>query len=131
MRNLSQAFCASGAVARFSRFAHPVHMAKGGKPAHFIRQWRKFRGYTLENLAERIGMTHQNLGKIERFKVPYTQHLLEHLAEHLRCEPVDIIIRDPTVGDMGIWSIWDELKPTQQRVVVELAQSLKRTGTDG
>ena len=96
---------------------------------HFIRAWRKHRGLTLEQLAERIGMSHQNLGKIERGKVPYTQTLLEMLAEELRCDPADLIIRDPSDPD-GLWSILDQLEPVDRRRVTEIAKTLKRTGTD-
>lgn len=111
--------------------AHTVRMArKGDKPPHFIRAWRKHRGLTLEQLAERIGMSHQNLGKIERYKVPYNEELLDHLAEHLRCEPGDLIIRDPSQTE-AIWSIWEQLAPADQVRVVEVAKTFKRTGTDG
>lgn len=91
-----------------------MRMAEGTeKPPHFIRQWRKSRGWTLEQLAERVGMTHQNLGKIERFQVPYNQPLLERLAEVFATEPASIIMRDPSDPD-GIWSIWDNV-PIQER----------------
>lgn len=130
MRNDSKQRCAFGDVAKLRSPAHPVHMAKAPKSTHYIRAWRKFRGLTLEQLAERIGMTHQNLGKIERGKVPYNQVLLEALAEELRCGPADLIMRDPT-GPDAIWSIWDQLKPAERTQVVEIAKTIKRTGTDG
>lgn len=102
------------------------------RPAHFIRAWRKHRGYTLEQLAERIGMTHQNLGKIERFKVPYNQELLENLALELRCAPADLITRDPSDPE-GIWSILDSLPPTERTRALSILKALKTsaTGTDG
>jgi transcriptional regulator with XRE-family HTH domain len=106
---------------------------KGDKPPHFIRSWRKHRGLTLEQLAERIGMSHQNLGKIERYKVPYNEELLELLADALRCETGDIIMRDPSKSD-GIWSLWETiagLNPAEARQAVEVVKALKRTGTDG
>lgn len=70
-------------------------------------------------------MSHQNLGKVERGKVPYTQTLLELLAVELRCDAPDLIIRDPT-DPAGLWSIWETLEPVQQRQVVEIAKTLKR-----
>lgn len=105
-------------------------MVSAMKSRHYIREWRKFRGLTLEQLAERIGMTHQNLGKIERMKVPYNQALLEALAEELRCAPADLIMRDPSQPD-GLWSIYDQLSPIQREQVVEIAKTIKRTGTGG
>jgi transcriptional regulator with XRE-family HTH domain len=100
------------------------------RPAHFIRPWRRHRGLTLEQLAERIGMSHQNLGKIERFRVPYNQELLEALAIELRCAPADLITRDPTDPE-GLWSIIDGLKPAERRQAIRLIAALKASGTEG
>jgi transcriptional regulator with XRE-family HTH domain len=100
------------------------------KQRHFIREWRKFRELTQEQLAERIGITKSYLSKIESGKKRYDQPFLEAAAVALRCEPADLIIRDP-LDPEGIWSIWDQLQPTQRQQVVEIAKTLKRTGTDG
>jgi transcriptional regulator with XRE-family HTH domain len=120
-------FCALGDVVRKPATYHPVHMAKQPQSRHYIREWRKFRELTLEKLAERIGMTHQNLGKIERGKVPYNQVLLELLANELRCEPADLIIRDPNLPN-GIWSIWDQLEPADQARIVQIAETFRKAG---
>lgn len=130
MRIGGNRLCASGDVAGADTACDTLRMARALRTTHYIRQWRKHRGLTLEQLAERIGMTHQNLGKIERGKVPYNQVLLELLAEQLRCEPADLIIRDPSQPD-GIWSIWDQLKPVEREQMVEIAKTLRRTGTEG
>jgi transcriptional regulator with XRE-family HTH domain len=100
------------------------------KRGHFIKEWRKHRGLTQEQLAERIGIDRGYLAKIESGKRRYDQPFLEAAAEVLRCEPADLIIRDPSDPD-GIWSIWDQLKPTQREQVVEIAKTIKRTGTEG
>ena len=104
-------------------------MAKTPKARHFLREWRKFRGYTLENVAERIGMSHQNLGKIERGKVPYTEPLIEILADIYRTDRGSLIMRDPTLPD-PLWSIYDQLAPPdRQRFVATLEREWKETGT--
>lgn len=100
-----------------------------GKPRHFLREWRKFRGYTLEQAAERVGMTHQNLGKIERGKVPYNEVLLDILTEVYRTDRGSLIMRDPTQKD-SFWSIYDQLAPPErQRLVERVEQEFKKTGT--
>lgn len=79
---------------------HPAYMArkekKPSQPKHFIRKWRKFRGYTLENLAADVGSTHATLSRIERGKLPYGEDILEKLAWALKCTPADLLARDPS-----------------------------------
>lgn len=97
------------------------------QPRHFLRAWRKFRGYTLEQAAERVGMTHQNLGKIERGKVPYNEVLLGLLAEVYRTDRGSLIMRDPTQKD-SLWSIYDQLAPAERERLVERVElELKKT----
>jgi transcriptional regulator with XRE-family HTH domain len=97
---------------------------------HYIRQWRKHRGLTQAQLAERIGISKSYVTKIETFQRRYDQPFLEATAEALRCEPADLIMRDPTDPD-GIWSVWDTLAPVERRQMVEIAKTLRRTGSDG
>jgi transcriptional regulator with XRE-family HTH domain len=120
---------ASGEVASAVARVHTLRMAKGNTgPRHFLRQWRKFRGYTLEHVAERVGMTHQNLGKIERGKVPYNEVLLDHLAEIYRTDRGSLIMRDPSIKD-SFWSIYDQLAPPErQRLVARVEQEFKKAG---
>lgn len=98
--------------------------------SHYIREWRKHRSLSQEQLAERIGMNRAYLSKIESGKRRYDQPFLEAAAEVLRCEPADLIIRDPSDPD-GIWSIWDTLRPVERAQVVEIAKTIRRTGTEG
>ena len=80
---------------------------KPTQPRHFIRQWRLYRGYTQERLAEMVGVTHGALSQLERGLTNYTQPMLEALAEALQCDPADLIMRDP---NSEIWSLWDEVR---------------------
>ena len=98
------------------------------KPPHFIREWRKHRGLTLEQLAERIGMTHQNLGKVERYKVPYSQTLLERLADALGADPASLIMRNPADPD-GIWSLWEDLTVPERRTAANVLRVIRGSRT--
>lgn len=95
------------------------------KRGHFIKEWRKHRELTQEQLAERIGINRAYLSKIESGKRRYDQPFLEAAAVVLRCEPADLIIRDPTDPE-GIWSIWDALAGPERRQVVEIAKTFKK-----
>ena len=95
---------------------------------HFIKEWRKHRGLTQDQLAERIGMDRAYLSKIESGKRRYDQPFLEAAAVVLQCAPADLIMRDPTDPD-GLWSVYDQLKPVERVQLVEIAKTIKRTGT--
>ena len=62
----------------------------------YLRAWRLFRGLTQEQAAERVNLSYTTLGKIERGLVPYSQSLLESAAEAYRCEPWELLYKDPT-----------------------------------
>jgi len=109
------------------------------KPARrptYIRAWRKHRELTLAQLADRlkvaleVDISEGQLSRIERGETPYSQDILEAVAQVLRCEPADLIMRDPTQPD-AIWSLIDTLKPGERRQAVEILKALARTGTEG
>lgn len=99
-------------------------MAKQFRPT-FLRQWRKSKGKTLEAIAEHLHMTHGQLSRIERGLQPYNQELLERLADLYMCDPVDLLIRDPSDPE-SIWSLWDRAKPGERRQIVAVADALIR-----
>lgn len=69
----------------------------------YIREWREFRGLSLRRLADRLEMegpddsfSHASIGRIETGLQPYTQPVLEALAEALNVSVVDLLSVDPT-----------------------------------
>jgi transcriptional regulator with XRE-family HTH domain len=89
------------------------------RPKHktFLRQWRQYRELTQEAGASRIGIDRTTLSKIERGQVPYDQALLERAADAYRCEPADLLMRDP---ESPIWTLLDavrKLPEPQQKLV--------------
>lgn len=101
-----------------------------GQQRHYVREWRKHRGLTQEQLAERIGIARSYLTKIETGKRRYDQPFLEAAAEVLNCAVADLLVRDPTDPE-GIWTVWDTLEPRERRQVVAIARELQKTGTEG
>jgi len=94
----------------------------------FIRQWRIHRGLTLEQLAEWVSLTASHLSMLERAQRAYAQETLEALAEALSTDVASLLMRNPTEPD-AIWSIWDQAKPGERRLIVDLAKTITRTGT--
>ena len=130
-----------------SALVHPVYMSKKattkvttrfkGEPRYkltFIRQWRESKSMTLEVLAERVGeriggMTHASLSRIERGLQPYSQPILEAIAEELTSGDVaSLLMRDPNDPN-AIWSIWDQAKPGERRMIIDIAKTIVKTGT--
>lgn len=97
----------------------------------FLREWREYRGLTQEQAAERFDISQGQLSRIERGDTPYNQDFIEKAADAYRCEPADLIMRDPTRED-AIWSIVDQLKAAtdeQRDNVRRVADALiKKTG---
>lgn len=91
----------------------------------FIREWRKYRNLTLEQLAERVGISHGQLSKVERGKKPYKQELLEALADKLDTDPASLLMRDPSDPE-GIWSIWDQIEPAGRQQAIEILKTFRR-----
>ena len=88
-----------------------------------IRQWRHYRGLTLETVAERIDMTPGLVSLVERGLRGYTQDTVEALASAMRTNPAALLTRDPT-DPKAIWGIWDKAKPSQRKQIMEAAIKL-------
>jgi transcriptional regulator with XRE-family HTH domain len=113
-----------------------VSMAKFARPApkperrrHFIKQWRKAKNLTQEELAERIGVTPGAISQLELGRVNYTQNMLEAIAEEFGVRPGDLLNVDPT-REGAMWSIWESLDVPARNQVVEIAKTFQKTGTE-
>jgi transcriptional regulator with XRE-family HTH domain len=96
----------------------------------FIRQWREHRGYTQEQLADRLETSVASISRLESGTQPYTQDVLEALADALMTDPASLLMRDPSSPE-ALWSIWDQAKQGERQLIEELARSVVKTGTKG
>lgn len=102
---------------------------KAGHARHYIREWRKFRGLTLERLADRINVTAGAIGQLERGEVGYTQPMLEALAEALQTKP-GALVSWPPGRDPGMSDILLNATPEQEQTIRTMAEALvRKTGT--
>jgi transcriptional regulator with XRE-family HTH domain len=76
---------------------------KGVAAPNRLREWRKFRGYTLEQAAELIGCTHSYMSLVERGKVPWNQNVLEAAAWAYRTSPAALLYADPE-AHADVWA---------------------------
>lgn len=80
----------------------------------YIREWRKHRGLTLEQLAARIDATPGSLSLLERGQSAYTQGTLEALALALDTDAPSLLSKNP--GKEG--------------AVIDITDLLRRAGPD-
>jgi transcriptional regulator with XRE-family HTH domain len=92
-------------------------------PPTLIREWRRHRGLTLQQLGDMVGLTHSGLGRIETGDSPYKQRHLESIAAALGTDPASLLVRHPRDPE-GIWALWETLSPAQRRRVVAIIKAL-------
>ena len=74
--------------------------APTGKAAHFIREWRKARGMTQEQLAEAIGAAVSSISQLETGKQGYSQSTLEAIARALTTSTAELLTERPSAGSI-------------------------------
>jgi transcriptional regulator with XRE-family HTH domain len=94
----------------------------------FFKEWRVHRGLSQEQLADRLETSVASISRIESGTQPYTQDVLEALAEALMTDPASLIMRNPDEPE-AMWSIWDQAKKGERQLIEELARSVVKTGT--
>lgn len=85
-------------------YCYDAGMAKRTLGTHFLKQWREYRGVSLRKLAGLMESepgveltSHANIGRIENMQQPYSQEIMEAVAETLGCSVIDLLTVDPTV----------------------------------
>lgn len=91
---------------------------------HYVREWRKFRGLTQEQLAERTPFTAGAISQLETGRTRYTQEMLEALAFALDCRPGDLLNRDPN-KEGAVVDLFDGLSDEDRRRAILMIQALK------
>jgi transcriptional regulator with XRE-family HTH domain len=104
-------------------------MAKRRFKRIFIREWRKTRRLTLEQLSDLLQQRGQHdvgpsqLSMLERGKRGYTQQTLEAIADALRTDVASLLSVNPADGD-PIWALWEQAKPNERAIILEVARAV-------
>lgn len=94
------------------------------KPIH-LRAWREYRGLSQETLAARVDSTAASISRLENGRQPYSQPLLEALADALGCTAADLIMRPPTANE-GLNTVIAGLSDAQRRQAETIIRALKQ-----
>jgi transcriptional regulator with XRE-family HTH domain len=92
-----------------------------GRKATYIRAWREAKDYTLEQMVGRLAelnvpITAASLSRIERSIQPYSQDLLEAIADALGVTVAQLIEHDPAIPQSEVIDLVQRLSsPDAQR----------------
>jgi transcriptional regulator with XRE-family HTH domain len=91
-----------------------------GRKATYIRAWRRKRGYTLDDMVGRmealgVAITGASISRIERCEQPYSQDILEALAEALGVTPADLIENNPDVPEAEVFDLVRRLNQSEKQ----------------
>lgn len=103
-----------------------VQESNGGE--NHLKAWREYRKLSQEDLAERIGTSHQVIGYLERGRTQLSAKWLRKLAPALDTSPGMLLDHDPNDLDNDIIDIWVHMDKRQQKQIADIARTL--TGTD-
>lgn len=100
------------------------HMRQAARKPFYLKEWRKHRSLTQQQLADRLDVTKGYISELERGIKRYNQDVLEALAEALVCLPADLLNRDPSEPD-SIWDIWPNLTDSQRAQALAIIKALR------
>lgn len=103
---------------------------KAAKGLPLLKAWRKYRGYTQEQLAEMAGMSPGNISQLEKGLIRYSQDGLEALSEALNCRPGELLSVDPSKEE-AIWSLWERATVAEKAQIISVGQALTKKAAGG
>lgn len=95
-------------------------------PRWFLREWRKHRRLTQQQLADLARLSKPFISQLESGERQYTEETLGKLAAALGVEIPDLIIRDPS-RPTPLWALVSQMTPQQQDQGAEILAAFIRT----
>lgn len=124
-----QGACTPRVVDTCAAAVHPLYMIddgrhdRAGRSHNHVRAWREHRKLTLEQLADKVGVSHATIQRIESGKQNYTIKILESIADALGTDTGSLLLHDPKeAGEM--WSSWRRASTEQKRVIADVVKSI-------
>ena len=99
------------------------------RPRNFVRQWRKYRRLTQEQLAGQAGISVAAVSQIETGDQGYSAETLQALADALGCVAGDLLRFDPTDSAYQLWLRFSRLRPDQAARANRVLEALDQSAT--
>lgn len=101
------------------------------RPPHHLREWRKFRRMTQQELADEIGTSKTVISEMERGNLQLSPKWLRKIAPVLRTQPGHILDHDPEDLDNDIIDIWSHIPDAEKEQAARVLRTfIRRTGTN-
>jgi transcriptional regulator with XRE-family HTH domain len=108
----------------------PVRFKKSSpRRRHFIADWRRHRGLSQTALGDALGISKASISRIERSVQPYTQDLLEAVAEIFQVEPAVLLTYRPK-ETAPLLSVWERIPQPRRRQALAVLEALARAEPD-
>lgn len=102
---------------------------KNGGP-NYLREWRKFRGMTQQELAAAVETNANMIQYLESGERGLSAKWLRRLAPVLDTTSGMILDHNPYDLDSDIIEIWATASNREKRQIADVAKAIMRTGTD-
>ena len=96
---------------------------------NYLKAWREFRGFTQEQLADKVGTDKAVISLLENEKRPLSSTWLRKFAAALETRPGHILDTDPATLDNDIIDIWTRIEATDREQAARVLRSFVKTGT--
>lgn len=100
------------------------------KVPHYLKEWRKFRGLTQQELADALDTSKSVISDMERGELQLSPKWLRRIAPILQAQPGHILDHDPRELDNDIIDIWAHIAERDRDQAIRVLKSFVKTGTD-
>lgn len=99
------------------------------RPPHFLREWRKFRKLTQQELADALGTSKSVISDMERGELQMSPKWARRIAPVLKTQPGYLLDQNPEALDTDIIDIWSHIPEHDRATARRVLESFRRTGT--
>jgi transcriptional regulator with XRE-family HTH domain len=100
-------------------------------PPHYLREWRKFRKLTQQELADRLDTSKSVISDMERGELQLSPKWARRIAPILNVSPGYLLDHDPEKLDTDIIDIWARIPERDRETAKRVLESFRGTGTKG
>lgn len=111
-------------------FGWPYYADMPDRPPHYLREWRKHRRMTQQELADAINTSKSAISDLERFNLQLSPKWLNRIAPVLETQPGYILDYDPDDIPTDVIDIWQRIPDRDRERAARVLREFTRTGTD-